>query len=74
MNQKDFVNLEAQLNNFLKEKGVVLDEPIDAKWMDEQYKLYEWGMNQYNTLFPAEDTVTIEESAQDPTNPPVDAL
>ena len=56
MNQKDFVNLEAQLNNFLKEKGAVLDEPIDAKWMEEQSKLYEWGMNQYNTLFPAEDT------------------
>ena len=56
MNQKDFVNLEAHLNNFLKEKGAVLDEPIDAKWMEEQSKLYEWGMNQYNTLFSVEDT------------------
>ena len=56
MNQEDFVNLEEQLNNFLKEKGIVLDEPIDAKWMEEQSKLYEWGINRYNTLFPAEDT------------------
>ena len=40
MPQKDFEDLEEQLNNFLKEKEVVLDEPIDSEWMEEQCKLY----------------------------------
>jgi hypothetical protein len=55
MDQKDFVDVEAQLNNFLKEREVVLDEPIDAKWMQEQSKLYEWGLKQYKTMFPEEN-------------------
>jgi hypothetical protein len=52
MPQEDFEKLEAQLNNFLEEKGLVLDEPIDAEWMQEQVGLYEWGLKQYKTLFP----------------------
>lgn len=51
----DLKKLEDLFKNFFDSKGVILDEPIDTAWFEEQQKMYEWGMNQYKTLFPAEE-------------------